>query len=279
LAAIVTREDQPTSLAFRRMFPFLFSAHPYGYMSLGEKERVANFKAKDAKTFWAKQTLRPWVLSVCGSFDREAVLRAAQKLPVPGKDADDLTEPVWNQDKELSLQLAGRKQAHYFMVFPTVGYGHEDEAGLDVLQNILAGQSGLLFRDLRDEQGLGYTVTALPWKGEKAGALLFYIGTETDKLEQAAAGFAKIIESLRTQVLPEEELERGKNQIRGDYYRDHQSLASRSAEAAILTALKRPLNAARTLVDKAQNVTAEEVRGLAAKYIDQDKAYIIKVLP
>lgn len=279
IAAIVTREDQPTSLAFRRMFPFLFSGHSYGYLGLGEKDRVAAFKAKDARVFWAKQTLRPWVLSVCGTFDREGVLRAAEKLPVPGTEADTLAEPVWNQAKELDLHLAGRNQAHYFMVFPTVGYGHEDEAGLDVLQNILAGQSGLLFRDMRDKQGLGYTVTAFPWKSEKTGALIFYIGTEPDKLEQAEAGFAKVIAFLHKEILPEEELQRGKNQINGDYYREHQSLASRSAEAGVLTILQRPLDAARALVDKAQAVTAEEVRALAVKYIEPDKAYVIKVLP
>ena len=278
-AAITMREDQPTGLAFRRIFPFLFSGHPYGYLQLGEKDRVAAFTAKDAAALWKLQLQQPWVLSVCGSYDRDAILAAAEKLPVPGKKEVTPGTPRWNSEKTLDLHLSGRNQAHLFMIFPTVGYGAPDEPGLDLLQNILAGQSGLLFSDLRDKQGLGYTVTAFPWKTEKTGALMFYIGTEPDKMQQAEDGFRKVIADLQAQPLPEEELERGKNQMEGDYYRDHQSLASRSAEAAVLTVLHRPLDAARKLVEKARTVNAGELQSLARTYLNPDKAYIVKVLP
>lgn len=279
IAAVTMREDQPVGLAFRRLFPFLFNEHPYGYLALGEKDRIAKFSAKDARDFWKDQTLQPWVLAVCGSFDRDSILAAVEKLPVPGRKAATPAAPGWGKNKELDLHLPGRNQGHLFMVFPTVGQGGPDEAGLELLQNILAGQSGLLFRDLRDEQSLGYTVTAFPWKADKAGTLIFYIGTEPEKMRQAEEGFRSIIASLQKDLLPEEELARGKNQIQGDYYREHQSLASRSAEAAVLTVLGRPLDSARDLVEQAQKVDAEALRELARKYLDAEKAYIVKVLP
>ena len=279
-ANITMREDQPTGLAFRRLFPFLFGdKHPYGFLQLGEKDRVAAFKADDARAFWKRQVKQPWVLSVCGTFDRDAILKAAQTLPRPEARESALAKPEWSKEKTLDLRLADRNQGHLFLVFPTVGIGHEDEAALDVLQNVLAGQSGLLFRDLRDEQGLGYTVTAFPWKAEKAGALIFYIGTEPEKMAQAEQGFRAVIDSLHTTPLDEAELTRGKNQIQGDYYRDHQSLASRSAEAAILTVLHRPLDAARKLVEEAQKVDAETLRAVATRYLQPERAYMVKVLP
>ena len=279
ISAITVREDQPVGLAFRRLFPFLFHNHPYGYLRLGEKERVAAFTPADARAFWKEQIRQPWVLSVCGTFDRDAILEAAKSLPVPAAKEQTPAGPVWGKDRELDLHLAGRNQAHLFLVFPTVGTGHKDEAALDLLQNILAGQSGLLFRDLRDRQGLGYTVTAFPWKTEKTGALLFYIGTEPDKMEQAEQGFRTVIAGLHDKRLDAQELTRGKNQIQGDYYRDHQTLGSRSAEAAILTVLHRPLDAARKLVEKAQTVDAGELQSVAQRYLQLDKAYVVKVLP
>jgi LytS/YehU family sensor histidine kinase len=54
---------------------------------------------------------------------------------------------------------------------------------------------------------LGYTVTAMPWTAQKAGLLFFYIGTEPDSVEQAKAGFEKIVEELRQAPLPEAMLE------------------------------------------------------------------------
>jgi zinc protease len=273
------REDMPTGLAFRRMFPFFFKNHPYGRLQLGEKERIAAFKAKDAREFWRKQTLRPWTLSVCGAFDRAAIIAAAQKLPVPAAEEHSVPDPVWGAEKTLILRLPERKQAHLFMIFPTSGRGAADEAGLELLENILSGQSGLLFRDLRDAQGLGYTVTAMSWKAEKTGALIFYIGADPDSLERCRQGFRKIIAGLRDKLLPEVEIERGKNLMAGDYYRGRQSLDSRGAEAASLVSLRLQPDYARKLVEQSAALTTKDLRELARRYLDPERAYLVEVLP
>ncbi|MDR1360640.1 MAG: insulinase family protein [Deltaproteobacteria bacterium] len=278
-SAITAREEQAVPFALRRMFPFFFARHPYGFLNLGEREKVAAFTAKDAAAFWSEQITYPWVLAVCGDFDREAVLTALKALPVPQKKEISLAPPNWGKDKTLDLRLAGRSQAHLFLVFPTIGFASPDEAGLDLLQNILAGQSGLLFRKLRDEQGLGYTVTAFPWKADKAGALIFYIGAEPGKLALAEQGFRTIIEGLRNAPLPEEELERGKKQLSGDYYREHQTLASRSSEAASLSLFSHPLDSPRKLIADASRITPAELNALVRKYLDPQAAYVIRVLP
>lgn len=279
ISRIIASEDQPTGLAFRRLFPFLFKDHPYGFMGLGEKEQVAAFTTKDAVDFWKKQEAQPWVLSVCGDFDKEAIIAAAKSLPAPVDKEILPGAPHWSQEKDLTLTLPGRNQAHLLMVFPAVGYGDADEAGLELLQNILAGQSGLLFKDLRDKQGLGYTVTAIPWRSLTTGAIIFYIGTEPEKMEQAEQGFRTVIDQLHTDLVPQDELERGKNQMRGDYYRGRQSLGSRSSEAAGLAILHRPLDSSLELVEQAGAVDAEKLRALAQKYLDPSKAYVVKVLP
>lgn len=279
LSAITMTEDQPVSLAFRRMFPFFFPHHPYGFLQLGEKGVVAAFKAANATAFWREQARQPWVLAVCGDYDREAVIDAAKNLSAPDRKEHSPPPPVWSKDRELDLNLPGRAQAHLFLVFPTVGMGHEDEPGLDLLQNILAGQSGLLFRELRDQQGLGYTVTAFPWKTRDTGALIFYIGTDPDKLEQAGEGFRQVISSLQAENLPDAELERGKNQMRGDLSRSRQALNARSLEAASLTALHLPLDSAEILMNKAREVDAETLRALCRKYLHMDSAYRVRVLP
>jgi zinc protease len=218
-------------------------------------------------------------MAVCGSFDRDAVIAAARTLPMPLDPAVPLTSPAWGTAKELDITLKGRRQAHLLLVFPTVPVDSEDEAGLELLQTILSGQSGLLFRDLRDRQGLGYVVTAFTLRLERAGAMVLYIGTEPGKMTQAEEGFRKIIAELRTGLLPEAELDRGKNRMLGEYNRDRQTLSARSEEAATLVAAARPLDAEKALTQKAASLTPEELRTIAAKYLDMDRAYTVKVLP
>ena len=279
IAAITSREDQPLGLAFRQIFPFLFGSHPYGFQSQGAKKSVANFTRKDAVSFWKQQSQKPWVLSVCGAFDRDAIIAAAKKLPAPTGKTPVIPSPIWTKKKELTISLPERNQAHLFMLFPAPPVGSEDEAGMNLLQNILAGQSGLLFRDLRDKQGLGYTVTAFQWQAPLAANIMFYIGTEPDKIAIAKEGFANVVASLHETLLPEKELVRGKNQMRGDHVRARQRMSARSAEAANLAILGRSLDAEQNVIDAAMRLTPEDIRDLARRYLVLDSAYVIKVLP
>ncbi len=278
-AVIISQEDRPFDLASRKLFPFLFGSHPYGYVGTGTLDRVRAYTREDVRAFWAEQVKQPWVMAVCGSFDREAVIKAAKALPAPSAKAAVLKAPSWGKDKTLDVPLKGRQQAHLFLIFPTVGPNSSDDPGLDLLQTILAGQSGLLFRDLRDEQGLGYVVTAFSLRFPLTGALALYTGTEPAKMAQAEEGFRKVIEELHKKPLPEEELERGKNQMAGQYIRSRQSLGSRSQEAATLAATGRPLDAERQRIEKARKLTPKDLQELARKYLDLNKAYTLKVLP
>ena len=278
-ASITQREESPTGLAFRRMFPFLFGKHPYGYLQQGEKSTVAGFDAAKAKAFWQKQITQPHLMVVAGDFDEETVRKAVGALPKASAQEVRPGAPSWTKEKSLALNLPGRNQAHLMLVFPTVPYGDPDEAGLDLLQNILAGQSGLLFADLRDKEGLGYSVTAFPWKADKAGAMIFYIGTSPDKLDAARDGFLRVIDKLHTENVPDALVQGAKNKMLGDYYREHQTLGSRCSEAAVLSLLGRPLDAERKLVDDAQKITPEQLRDLAKKYIQPAQAREVTVQP
>lgn len=280
IAAIKSSEDQPLGLAFRRIFPFLFTNHSYGYMQLGTVEGVGAFKVEQAMAYWNMQKDQPWVLSICGSFDREAVIAAAKRLPSPKKSEPlRLAAPAWGADKELKLQLPGRNQSHVLLVFPTAELGSEDAPALNLLQSVLSGMSGMLFTELRDKQGLGYTVTAIPWTAQKAGMLIFYIGTEPEKVEQAKKGFVDVINDVRSRKLPADVLERGKNGIRGDYYRGMQSLGARSGEAATMFTLGMPLDTSRQDIEKVAKVTPAQLQAIAKKYLDLSKAYWVEVQP
>lgn len=284
IAAIKRREDQPLGLAFRHIFPFLFSTPPYGYFHEGTPEAVAAYTPQALAAYWARQKARPFVLALCGTFDPEAMTAFARDLardlpaagPVP---ATVFAVPDWNPGREKTLNLADRNQAHLLAVFPVPGEEDPATAGLNLLRAALAGQSGLLFRDLRDRQSLGYAVTAFVWQSPKAGFMAFYIGTTPDKLEAAREGFRRAVESLDRDPLPEAEVRRAKNQLWGEYYQDHQSLLSRSREAASLMVRGFDRERNMRMIEMAEALTPESLRDLAARYLQWDKAYQMVVMP
>lgn len=279
VSAIKSSEDQPLGLAFRHLFPFLFGQHSYGYLQLGTIEEVDKFKVEQAIAYWNIQKEQPWVLSICGNFDREAVIAAAKRLPSPRGRQLSIDAPEWGKEKELIMHLPGRQQSHVLLVFPTAEIGSDDAPALNLLQSVLSGMSGILFTELRDKQGLGYTVTAMPWVSQKAGMLIFYIGTEPDKVEQAKKGFVDVVNSVLANPLPGDMLERGKSGIRGDYYRGMQSLGARSGEAATLFTLGLPLDSSRKEIEQVAKITPEQLQKIAIKYLDLNKAYWVEVQP
>ncbi|MBG0776724.1 MAG: insulinase family protein [Desulfovibrionaceae bacterium] len=282
IASIRAREDQPLGLAFRNLFPFLYRKSSYAYFHRGDPDALAGFTQRQVRDFWRAQQTQPWVMAVCGDFDRDAILTLARGLAAEGDGVAKAAvpaAPAWSAQHEKSLVLKDRNQTHLLMIFPAVGQNDADTPGLELLRTILAGQGGLLFRDLRDGQGLGYTVTALLWQGRSAGLAAFYIGTYPEKEQQALAGFREAARRLAAEPLSGDDIQRGINTLVGDYYRDHQSLASRSGEAANLLARGFPLDWHKDLLAKVRTLTPKDLQRLAAKYFNPDKAYILRVAP
>ena len=268
-AALVRRQDNPMSFMGSKINGFLFpGGQPYGFDGLGTAENQDRFGPGDVQAFWKQQNAQPWILSVAGDFDREKVLAFARSLPVPTAPAVDVPQPTWGADKRLPLSLPGRQQAHLLLAFHAVPLDHPDAPALMLLESVLSGQSGLLFNKLRDEQGLGYTVTAFYRSLPEAGFMAFYIGTTPRNLDVARQGFSGIIKDIKTDLLPAELLAKGLNRMEGSYYRGRQSLGARADEAA-----------SERLLEKAAKVTPEQLREVARKYLLVDKMYEVTLLP
>ena len=279
-AALVRRQDNPLSFMGSKINGFLFpGGQPYGFDGLGTAENQDRFGPGDVQAFWKQQNAQPWILSVAGDFDREKVLAFARSLPVPTAPAVDVPQPTWGADKRLPLSLPGRQQAHLLLAFHAVPLDHPDAPALMLLESVLSGQSGLLFNKLRDEQGLGYTVTAFYRSLPEAGFMAFYIGTTPRNLDVARQGFSGIIKDIKTDLLPAELLAKGLNRMEGSYYRGRQSLGARADEAASERLLGQPQDFQKRLLEKAAKVTPEQLREVARKYLLVDKVYEVTLLP
>lgn len=283
IAGIQRREDQPLGLAFRHLFPFLYKTGPYAMLHQGTPEEVEKFGQSDIMRFWGRQSMQPFTIAVCGQFDADTIEAFATKISntmtAPGTQYS-FTNPEWNTQREENLHLPDRNQSHLLMVFPTPGkIDNDTTARLELLKAALSGQSGLLFRDLRDKQGLAYTVTSLLWQSKETGFLALYIGTSPDKVEQSLEGFNKVVADLAATPLPEEELNRARNILLGDYYQEHQSLLSRSRQAASLITRGFDRHYEQDIIERAKSVTAKEIQELVKKYLDPEKAYLMKVTP
>lgn len=278
-ADINQRNESPFALLRAKIQPFLFPDHqPYGYDPLGTDKILDSFTANDAREFWAAQSAQPWVLAVAGDFNKEKILEFANSLPQPQAAAFVAPEPRWEEKaRTLDLMLPGRNQAHFMRIFKTVPLGHPDAPALELLQSAISGQSGVLFTRLRDDEGLGYSISAFNRFMPLTGYMAFYVGSTPEKLERAREGFNEIIEKLKTEPLPEADVKIGANRLWGEYLRSGQSFTSRAVEAATDEILNHPQNFQRIIVEKARTLSPADVLRVAQKYLVD--SYDVVLLP
>jgi len=93
-----------------------------------------------------------------------------------------------------------------------------------VLSTLLGGgMAGRLFVELRDKRGLAYAASSYydPVKGP--GALVLYLGTAPDNVDQAEQGLAREIERIRSEPVASAELIRAKRYLLGRYEMDRRT--------------------------------------------------------
>ncbi len=238
LAAIDRREDQLAHRAFLMFAKTHFKQHPYRLPLLGERETVETFTLNDIRDHHARLIRSPnLVMSVAGDVDpdqtAEAVAHRLASLshnphdwPLPSQEAapDGICEEVITKD---------RAQAHFVMGFRGLTVSDPDRHTLELISQLLAGQGGRLFLELRDRRGLAYTVSASNVEGAAPGFFAVYIATSPDKVEEAKAGIFEQLEALLEKAPDHNELEETKRNLIGNFTIGQQRCAARAGHIAL----------------------------------------------
>ncbi|MGL4722269.1 MAG: M16 family metallopeptidase [Desulfovibrionaceae bacterium] len=283
IAAITSTEDRAFSLLFRRLGAFLFPNQQYGYYTLGTKESIQNIKKEDLITFWNEQKTKNMVFSVTGVYDEKDIIEFVKELPSPSKEENKRTvlapSVTWNTVHENLLILPQREQSHILLTYPTAPIASEDTAALCLLEASLSGLSGMLFIELREKRSLAYTVRSFNSQNTVFGMYSFYIASSPDKQDNAIRGFEDIIQSLINTPLPKDDIEKGKRQIKSDYYRSVQSYSARAASNAQNYLLQLPLSYDFDMIQKVESLTAKDLQNVVKKYFANTKPYLSIVQP
>ncbi len=282
MAALLRQEDQPIQVVLREFYRVMFSPHPYGLNVLGSKEFFEKVKAEDLRRAYAR-FVRPdtGVLAIVGDVEPEKLLVKLEKelaqwkappYPVP---KDVTPEPL--ETPRITTVPKPSEQVHILLGFRTGGLQDRDRYALEVLNALLAGQGGRLFRTLRDQEALAYNVTSFLTFGTNTGALALYIACAPDKKDQALAGLWREIANLTEDPPSEEELSRAKNWLIGRYETELQTNLSQAMDRALNEALGLGFNYFYRYIEGIKSVRAEDVLQAAQKYL-RHEAYVLVTL-
>lgn len=221
LVAIANRDDEPAHRAIELFYAAHFPQHPYGLTALGTRTTVLGFTRKALVTYY-RRLLAPsrLVVSAVGDLDAGWMLdrleAALGDLPAGRPLPRPLAAPPPSRIRKVSRHL-DRQQTHFVLGVRGGRVTDSDRAVLKVLEAVLSRQGGRLFLELRDRQGLAYSVSAFASEGVDPGVFGVYFACDPSVVDRAVAGVLAELARLRDHAISTGELEQARKYLLGSY--------------------------------------------------------------
>jgi zinc protease len=281
---IKTEPDRPVQYAVNVLNQTVFPNNPYGFTKEGTVATVSGFTASELKQTYDRYSVPSnMVISVVGDFDVQKALESVTKsfgaIAAKPLDAPTLApeEPL-TKVREKIVRIP-RAKAHLAVGFRATTINDPDRYPLEVLNNILAGQGGRLFLQLRDKESLAYVVTSFFRPGLQPGVFAFYMACEETKVDQAQQGLQKQVNLIREKTVSDKELKRSVNNLIGNHLITLQSSWSRAEDTALNTLYGLGYDYDKEYIQKIAAVKADDVLRVAKQYLDPKRCAIVKILP
>jgi zinc protease len=275
LAAIERREDRLGQRAFQLLAEHLYREHPYRMPTLGSSEVISALTRDDVIAYHERLVRAPnLVLAVAGDVDPDAVAHAlaVRLAEIDGGEFTPPFPPLEDPPREIRRAelVKDRAQAHLVIGFRGVSIADEDRFALEVISQILAGQSGRLFLELRDKQGLAYSVTATSVEGLAPGYFAVYIATAPEKLDLARAGLLAELHRLIESPPRDPELDAARRHLIGNFAIDRQRNAVHAAQASLNALYGLGADASSAYPERIGAITGKDVLRVAQRIVRLD---------
>jgi predicted Zn-dependent peptidase len=226
LEEIAMHEDDPADHVHDVFSSSALGDGPLGRPVLGTAGSIASLTQPQIADYYrGRYQPAATVVAVSGAIDHDDVLRAvvrAWEASAPGIADHALPDPPRRGARRPypghGIRVARRSSEQAHLILGTAGVSRHDERryALGLLSTALGeGMSSRLFQEIRERRGLAYSVYSFTTHYADTGLFGVYAGVAPKRAAQVLALCREQLESVATDGLTAEELERAKGQARG----------------------------------------------------------------
>ncbi len=263
LEEIKMDEDNPDYLVHEIFTQNFFKGHPLGKPILGTKETVRRF---DQEAIWGyyggKFSPGNMIISAAGNLNHKEFVdllrQRFEQLPVGSNGWHD-TPPKINSRIILRNKKA-LEQVQICVGVPSYSISHERRYVTYILNTLLGGgMSSRLFQNVREKQGLVYSIFSELNPFRDAGMLSVYAGTSRESAPKVVQSIVHEFRELKTAPIAEEELKRAKDQLKGNLMLSLESSTARMSNLARQEMYYDHFFTMDEIIDRIQAVTVEDL--------------------
>ena len=228
-------EDTPDDLVHELFTESFWRGHALGRPILGTRETVESFTREALQAYFTDTYAAPnLIVAAVGNIEhahvRELVIRAFEGLPPTSRPVSEEPPVVVPHTHVRNKEL---EQSH--ICLGTSGYqqDHSDRYVSYVLNTILGGSmSSRLFQNVREKRGLAYSVFSGLSAYRDTGSMTIYAGCANDAVGELIDVVVAELRRLKEEPLPEPELRRAKDHLKGSLMLNLESTSSRMSHLA-----------------------------------------------
>lgn len=229
-------EDTPDDLVHEIFTQSYWRGHALGRPILGTRQTVRSFDRRRLLDYFHQHyTPRNMVISAAGHLRHRRFVDLVEKQFAksrPGKQSLEgpvpVPHPVIRCRHKKNLE-----QVHICLGTPAYSHSHEMRFACYIMNTVMGGgMSSHLFQNIREQRGLAYAVFSALSSFQDAGYLTIYAGTARENVRQVVQLIVEELHRMKTQPLPEDELQRAKDYLKGSTLLALESTSSRMSNLA-----------------------------------------------
>jgi len=280
LDEIAMHEDDPDDVANNLLAEQAWGTSPLGRPIAGTAESVATLtRSQIVRYYRSRYQPENMVIAVAGNVDHATVVRQVRKAFGRGSFlADRTTRPLPVRRASRARRAASgqvtatRPFEQVNLLLGVTGMARTDERRytLGVLNAALGGgTSSRLFQEVRERRGLAYSVYSFAAHYADAGLFAVAAGCLPSRTDDVLTVVRAELTRLAEEGITDEELERGKGQLRGGLVLGMEDSGSRMSRIAKAELLYDELPSIDEVIRRVDAVTLDDVHLLAKELFTQ----------
>ncbi|HEY4905228.1 MAG TPA: pitrilysin family protein [Candidatus Sulfotelmatobacter sp.] len=278
LEEIKMDEDNPDYLVHEIFTQNFWKDHPLGKPILGTKETVKRFERQAVFDTYAHR-FAPGniIVSAAGNLDHDKFVELVSKHfdhMKPAKNGFHSAQPKISSRIILRNKKA-LEQVQLCLGVPCHPIAHEQRHAGYVLNTLLGGgMSSRLFQNIRERQGLAYSIYSDLNPYRDTGCLAVYAGTSLASASKVVQSVVSEFRKLKQEVVSDEELRRSKDQLKGSLMLSLESSTARMSNLARQEMYFDRFYDLDELIAKIEAVTASDLQSLANEFFQTEKVAV-----
>jgi predicted Zn-dependent peptidase len=275
-------EDTPDDVIHDIFAAQIWHDHPLGRPILGTRESVEGFDRDTVSHHFEEEYTPPRIIiAVAGNVTHDRV------VDLFGAGFNGFARPATGRHNEppnlapsVNIVHKSLEQVHLVIGFPGLHQAAPERYALFLLNDIVGGSmSSRLFQEVRERQGLVYSIHTGVQAFVDAGTLYVYAATDSQNFSKVLKSTLKELRDLKKNGVTAEELKRSKDHLKGSLMLSLESTSSRMNRLAKHELHLGSFLTLDQMIASIEAVRLEDVEALIGLLVDEERLALTTLGP